>query len=884
MNRFENTRLWQITLAVQSGPDPDYQQRMKLRETFHSFRERAEMLAGEISRDLPDFTVHDISHIDALWEMAQLVTGQDFTLTPPEAFVLGGAFLIHDLGMGVAAYPNGIEELREGALWNDTIYAEMKKDLKRAPTDDEIKNPDKKIEISATQSVLRDSHAKHAEKLALIKWKDSVNNATEYHLIEDNDLRQTYGRVIGLIAHSHWWSIEKLIDNLPTTLGAPGGFSNEWTVDPVKLACLLRISDACHIDDRRAPGFLRAIRKPDNDASKHWVFQENLYQPRLESDRLVYTSKNAFTVEENPSWWQCYETLQMIDNELRNVDSLLTDTNRQRLAARGVSNVEEPKRLVKSIPTEGWEPVNTQVRVSAVATLVNNLGGEQLYGKNKSVPLRELIQNATDAIRARRLIEGRPSNWGDIFVRQGRDDHGHWIEVEDTGIGMSPEVLTGPFLDFGTSFWGSGMMHKELPGLESKGFVSTGKYGVGFFSVFMWGNDVQIITRRYDKAYKDTWKLEFTMGLSSRPLLRKAETGDVLINGGTRVRVYLKDQLNFLQHSINEKWSLEDYCSWLCPSIDANLFLDDENGSHRKIISASDWMTVDGITLLKRIIRPKNVDDKSLQCDLDILKNNLQLLKNSSGDIVGRACIFSTNYSHEKYRHINGIVTLGGFRANELSGIVGILLGEPYRASRDIAIPIVEQNKLNEWATEQAGLIVKNLSDPERLSNIASIIKRLGGHIGDLPIALSSKGCVSSKDISERKNTPEEILIVQDATLHIAQREKGKIILNDNVYAVDVGRPGIFQGSNTSFINWPEFEIVHDNKHWRFHIYTLVGSIIEALSINWSCSVQEIVDSMEFYDDEKEIKREIGKVDGKPVELRVKIIRNPTANEKTNVN
>ncbi|MBE9592617.1 MAG: ATP-binding protein, partial [Proteobacteria bacterium] len=359
MNRFENTRLWQNTLAVQSEPDPERQQRMKLRETFYSFRERAKMLAGEISRDLPDFTVHDISHIDALWEMAELVAGQDFVLTPPEAFVLGGAFLIHDLGMGVAAYPNGIEELRKGELWNDTIFAEMKKNLKRAPTDDEIKNPNKEIEKSATQSVLRDSHAKHAEKLALIKWKDSVNNAEEYHLIEDNDLRQTYGRVIGLIAHSHWWPIEKLIDNLPTTLGAPGGFSNEWTVDPVKLACLLRISDACHIDERRAPGFLRTIRKPDNDARKHWVFQENLYQPRLESDRLVYTSKNAFTTEENLSWWQCYEILQMIDHELRNVDSLLTDTNRQRLAARGVSNVEEPKRLVKSIPTEGWEPVDT---------------------------------------------------------------------------------------------------------------------------------------------------------------------------------------------------------------------------------------------------------------------------------------------------------------------------------------------------------------------------------------------------------------------------------------------------------------------------------------------------------------------------------------------
>lgn len=47
------------------------------------------------------------------------------------------------------------------------------------------------------------------------------------------------------------------------------------------------------------------------------------------------------------------------------------------------------------------------------------------------------------------------------------------IEVEDNGVGMSPKVLTGPFLDFGQSFWGTSLMHEELPGLESKGFIST---------------------------------------------------------------------------------------------------------------------------------------------------------------------------------------------------------------------------------------------------------------------------------------------------------------------------------------------------------------------------------------------------------------------------
>lgn len=882
MNRFENTRLWQTTLAIQLEPDPESQQRRRLRDSFYSFRERANMLAGEISRDLPDFTVHDISHIDALWEMAQIVAGQDFILTPPEAFVLGGAFLVHDLGMGVAAYPKGVEELRKEQLWNDTIFALMKEKLKRAPTDQEIKNPGKDIEISTTQSVLRDLHAKHAEKLSMITWKDPVNNAIEYHLIEDTEIRQTYGRIIGMIAHSHWWPIEKLIDELPGTLGAPGGFTNKWIIDPVKIACLLRISDACHLDDRRAPGFLRAIRKPKNDASKHWIFQEKLYQPRPESDRLVYTSKNAFTIEEMDSWWLCFETLQMIDRELRNVDSLLADTKRQRLAARGVSYVEEPKRLAKYIPTEGWQPVDTQVKVSAVATLINNLGGEQLYGKNALVPLRELIQNATDAIRARRLMEGLPNNWGDIYVRQGRDDNGYWIEVEDTGIGMSPEVLAGPFLDFGISFWGSDLMHKELPGLESKGYVSTGKYGIGFFSVFMWGNHVQVITRRYDKAYEDTWKLEFTMGLSSRPLLRRAEPSEHLKNSGTKVRVWLKDQTKFLQGGIDEKWSLEDKCTRLCPCIDANLFVEDENGSQKKIISASDWITINGIALLRRIIQPKKIGDQSFQEILNVLGDNLHILKNSSGEIVGRACIYLTNYSHKEAFDFSGIVTVGGFHASELSGIAGILLGEPYRASRDIAIPIIEQNKLKEWSTEQAISITKVLSNPEELNNSASVIKCLGGYTCNLPIALCSKGWVSAKDISKSKNTPQEILLVQDAALFIAEREKGKIVLNDNVYAVNVGRPGIFQGNRLDFIDWPEFPDVYDDTNWQFYNRTLVGSIIEALTVDWSCSLQEILEGSEFFGDEKKTKREIGKVDGKPVELSVMIIRKPNvAGDKT---
>ena len=62
MGDFTHTKLWQITLASQRHPDSEDRARGRLRETYCKFRDRAKLLAGEIARDLPDYTVHDITH------------------------------------------------------------------------------------------------------------------------------------------------------------------------------------------------------------------------------------------------------------------------------------------------------------------------------------------------------------------------------------------------------------------------------------------------------------------------------------------------------------------------------------------------------------------------------------------------------------------------------------------------------------------------------------------------------------------------------------------------------------------------------------------------------------------------------------------------------
>ncbi|GER86265.1 hypothetical protein KDW_04270 [Dictyobacter vulcani] len=533
MLTFENTRLWKTSFAVSSNRDRAKEPREKLKVAFYKFREHAALLASEIARDLPDFTVHDITHLDALWEMASIIGGPKCSLTPTESFVLGGAFLIHDLGMGLAAYPDGVDTIRRHPRWADTVAVLSK--LENTFSDQDIQR-------RATLEALRFLHAEYAEKLAFVSWeKDDTND--RYFLIDEPELRFEFGSLIGRIAHSHWWSVDKLANEFNKITGAPSWCPNNWTIDQLKIAALMRVADASHLDARRSPSFLQAIRRPSADAKEHWDFQERLSQPQLplHTDRLIYTSLRPFSWEKAGAWWRCFDTLQMVDFELRQVDALLIGCGRERFAARGVANVENPERLSELIQINEWIPVDTKIQVTDVARLVRRIGGEQLYGPDHLVPLRELIQNASDAIRARRIYENLPKEWGDIWIELGKDEDGYWIEVQDNGIGMSKSVLTGPLLDFGNTYWGSSLMHEEYPGLSSLEYEATGKYGIGFFSVFMWGERVRIVTRPYREGYQATQVLDFRDGHSSRPLLMKATSEEWVRDGGTKIRVWLKD-------------------------------------------------------------------------------------------------------------------------------------------------------------------------------------------------------------------------------------------------------------------------------------------------------------------------------------------------------
>jgi hypothetical protein len=758
MSRYQLTQIWKKTLAIQKKDDHT-ESRERLRSAFVNFRERAERLGGEIPRDLPFFTVHDVSHLDALWEMVDLIAGPDYPLTPTEAFILGGAILVHDLAMSQAAFQYEIDRLKTEPLWRDTVASHLRSICNRPPTEQEIARPAEAIERAAIQSLLRELHARQAAALPTKSWGYA---GTTYYLLDDADLRAAFADDIGKVAFSHHWHLDNLLNpvKLPQKpSGGPGWLPREWTVDLIKLACLLRTADATHADDRRAPGFLAALRQPVGISHHHWQFQSLLRAPHRDpgDDRISYRSNRPFNVDEIDAWWAAYDWLRMVDRELWTVDSLLADTGRPRLKAKGVWNTERPARLAEDLLTDGWEPADVQIRISDIAGLVRMLGGQQLYGNRPEVPLRELIQNAADAIRARRKLQNREPSFGRIVVRPGKDATANqdWIEVEDDGVGMSKDMLTDTLLDFGAAFWGTNRMHREFPGLEATGMEATGQFGIGFFSVFMWGDRVQVTTRRFNLGYDNTWVLEFRRGVELRPLLRKGtpEEQQSLPSGGTRVRVWcdpsrlIPTSILRREHPSNSSCSWVELCEWLAPALDVDLSVD-VDGVIRSAVQTNDWLSIDAESMLLRLNR-KSSDNATAAIlrrrgEWPSITSYLGVVRDDSGRPIARGTVWTPN--PDWFR--DSVAVCGGLRTDAGGNFLGIRFGKPETAARHLAVTSEETAGWVAWAEEQ-----RRFDEPSRFHVMVRAMAaiRLCPFInpGSMPIGCSHTGWVTLDQFAE---------------------------------------------------------------------------------------------------------------------------------------
>ncbi len=156
---------------------------------------------------------------------------------------------------------------------------------------------------------------------------------------------------------------------------------------------------------------------------------------------------------------------------------------------------------------------------------------------NREIFLRELISNASDAIDKlyfRSLTDSDTQiNRADLAITISYDKDARTVTVSDNGIGMNKDELDKNLGTIAHSDSFEFKTESEDAEGEKKDIDIIGQFGVGFYSAFMVGKKVRVVSRAYGSDEAWAWESDGIEGYTISP----AERAD----HGTDVIVYLKD-------------------------------------------------------------------------------------------------------------------------------------------------------------------------------------------------------------------------------------------------------------------------------------------------------------------------------------------------------
>jgi molecular chaperone HtpG len=177
---------------------------------------------------------------------------------------------------------------------------------------------------------------------------------------------------------------------------------------------------------------------------------------------------------------------------------------------------------------------------------VLNLMINSIY-THKEIFIREIISNASDAMDKlyyKSLTEGISGlSREDFKIKIEINKTDRILKISDNGIGMTEEELDN---DLGTIARSGSQDFKAKVG-NKEDIDIIGQFGVGFYSVFMVGKKVEVLSKTFGADKANKWTSEGDLGYEIEPAEKETN--------GTDITIYLKDNTD------DEKYDeyLEEY-------------------------------------------------------------------------------------------------------------------------------------------------------------------------------------------------------------------------------------------------------------------------------------------------------------------------------------
>lgn len=456
----------------------------------------------DIHKHFPLYTRHDCHHsfevLNRMGEIikAELLEDSSISLQPlsyDEIFCLIISAYAHDVGMVVFEQGKDREKL-----------------LTRLGLSEDVADDNEKL-----TTFLRINHAERG--IHFLRNTPASEFVPEY-------LRG----LIGSIMKGHNMHPETLIKEIPNVAAISGSVSN-----PISLSIILCCADALEFSDTRVikSAFEEAKRRNDEAAqvSVSEMMKHNSIGCGLSVSKegLLYATGEFENAE---ILHGTHKTLDQIESWLK--EYIYYD----KLQSRQMLKLNNHNIFRDSFTLNNFKYFPVAIKMDEFQ-IREILTSEKMWSGEKSLPIKELLQNSIDACRYKEFI--RPNAIEYIpFIEIVVNHHERTISIKDNGIGMSENDITEYFLQVGKS---KTRTTSFIENPINKGFSSLARFGIGFWSVFSIAHKATVKTK-FNNFHSSEYGLTFDVEVN--PLMSYLEIKESDMSEGTEISLKLKEDID----------------------------------------------------------------------------------------------------------------------------------------------------------------------------------------------------------------------------------------------------------------------------------------------------------------------------------------------------
>ncbi len=395
---------------------------------------------------------------------------------------------------------------------------------------------------------------------------------------------------------------------------------------------------------------------------------------------------------------------------------------------------------------------------------------------------------------------------------------------------------------------------------------------------------MKVVSRRYDEASSSTRVLEFSAGVTTRPILRPATGQEVRHFGGTSGTVRLRTPPSgaggLLRHGAKEQgaFRLDEACGFVAPTLDCDLeakYLDD---SYRRCVSADDWITIPGVELLRRISSDRIYGSvfPGTRQPLAEVAERLRLIE-VDGRVIARASLApappAAVDTAASVLATSACVTVGGLRAGGgTGGITGVVVGRPTTAERLRYEIEYERTAWGRWATEQATLWAGYVNEQinrggyTEADSLPKLVIRLDGYTDGMLVGRNASGPLTIDSLKQWAASRDEVVLFDEFDVDVQVGAGGEVAIwhRDDHCRLHLHDSILLTSSGGQYGSWehygdpaPDKTYASESEKGRHYYYreqlTERGLFLRAIAEAWSQGLDEVVENLEVFDRRVEI-------------------------------